>query len=188
VNSGCHKCRISSSASFKVIAAFALAAALFPSSLRSQQDERSVRTAFVYNLTKYMAWPSSTQTLDICVIGKGTTGSDLKTIVDGKRSGQRTIRVQIDPADSDLRRCQIIYLSAATAPRLSSILDKTRGTYPLTVGENENFLRSGGMIAFVRSGDSLQLEVNLDAVEAANLKISSRLLDLAIIFHPGRRG
>lgn len=173
---------------FNCLAASALAAILFPCSLLSQQDERSVRTAFVYNLTKYMAWPSSTQALDICVIGKGTTGSDLKTIVDGKLSGQRTIRVQLDPADSDLRHCQIIYLSATAGPRLSAVLDKTRGTSPLTVGESENFLRSGGMIAFIRSGDSLQLEVNLDAVEAANLKISSRLLDLAIIFHPGRRG
>jgi hypothetical protein len=44
------------------------------------------------------------------------------------------------------------------------------------------------MIAFVRSGDSMQIQVNIDAVRAAGLSISSRLLDLAIIVHTKIRG
>jgi dihydroxyacid dehydratase/phosphogluconate dehydratase len=63
----------------------------------------------------------------------------------------------------------------------------TRGTSVLTVGENDKFVREGGMIGFVRTGDSIQIEVNLDSVNAGNLKISSRLLDLALIVH-GKRG
>jgi hypothetical protein len=44
------------------------------------------------------------------------------------------------------------------------------------------------MVAFVRSGDSIQIEINPDAVKAAGLSISSRLLEIALLIHPGRRG
>jgi len=173
--------------SFSAIAACALAVLLTPPSSIAQQDERSVRAAFVYNLTKYVVWPSSTQKLNICVLGNGTIGPALQAVIDGKSTGQRTINVQLEPGDSELGRCGILYFSGLPPARLSAILEKTLTISALTVGEDESFLRHGGMIAFVRSGDSLQVMVNLDAVLAENLKISSRLLDLAIILHTGRR-
>lgn len=173
--------------SFSAIAACAVVLLLPPPSSIAQQDERSVRAAFVYNLTKYVVWPTPTQNLNICVLGKGNIGPALQAVIDGKSSGHRTINVQLEPSDLELRHCGILYFSGSSTPRLLAVLDKTQGTSALTVGEDENFLRHGGMIAFVRSGDSLQVMVNLDAVRAENLKISSRLLDLALILNVGGR-
>ena len=170
-----------------VLATWATLVTLFPGPLPAQQDERSVRIAFVYNLTKYVTWPASAQELSICVLGGGAIGPALKLVVDGKISNGRTIHVLLEPSDASLRHCDIVYWSDLATSRARSILDMTRGTSVLTVGENDKFVREGGMIGFVRTGDSIQIEVNLDSVNAGNLKISSRLLDLALIVH-GKRG
>lgn len=156
--------------------------------MNAQQDERSVRAAFVYSLTKYVTWPAADHELNICVLGGGATGPALKLVVDGKVSQGRTIHVLLEPSTSSLHHCDIIYWTDAATFRAPSILEKTRATSPLTVGENDRFVHDGGMIGFVRSGDSIQIEVNLDSVKAGGFKVSSRLLDLALIVHGGRPG
>lgn len=180
--------KLSTCLALSVIVASAVLAVLFPGSLSAQHDERSVRAAFVYNLTKYVTWPVSAHELNICVLGGGATGPALKLIVDGKISEGRIIHVLLNPPESGLRRCDIVYWSDPMTSRIRSVLAETRGTSILTVGEDERFVREGGMIGFVRSGDSIQIEVGLDSVIAAGLKISSRLLDLALIVHTEKRG
>jgi hypothetical protein len=51
----------------------------------------------------------------------------------------------------------------------------------LTVGESEDFIRDGGMVGLVRDADQIQIQVNLEATQAAGLRISSRLLSLAVV-------
>lgn len=168
-------------------AACVLAALLLPHFLQAQQDERSVRAAFVYNLTKYVTWPAGRNELNICVVGSGVTGPALKQIVEGKKSDGRAVHVLLQPSDIELRHCDIVYLSDSTTASFHSCLSKVHNTPTLTVGEDERFVGNGGMVAFVRSGDSIQIEVNLDSVQAAGLKISSRFLNLALIVHPKER-
>lgn len=154
--------------------------------LDAQQDERSVRAAFVYNMTRYVVWPAPDRNLNLCVSGGGNMGPALKFVVNGKISGERTIRVLLQPAESEFRRCDIFYWSGGFGSRVHPLLEKFRGTPTLTIGEDDAFVREGGMIAFVRSGDSIQIEVNLDSVKAGGLNISSKLLDLALIIRSGK--
>ncbi len=48
----------------------------------------------------------------------------------------------------------------------------------LTVGESPNFLTQGGAINFVVDGGRVRFEINQAAAERAQLKVSSRLLQL----------
>ena len=63
--------------------------------------------------------------------------------------------------------------------RYSKILDLLKGTNILTVGETPGFLEAGGMVLLSYQDDNLQLDVNLSAARAAQLKLDSRLLSLA---------
>ena len=171
-----------------ILAIWATLAMLCSHLMNAQQDERSVRAAFVYSLTKYVTWPVADHDLNICVLGGGATGPALKLVVDGKVSQGRTIHVLLEPSTSSLHHCDIVYWTDVATFRAAAVFDKTRATSTLTVGENDRFVRDGGMIGFVRSGDSLRIEVNLDSVKAGGLKVSSRLLDLALIVHGGRPG
>jgi preprotein translocase subunit Sec61beta len=60
-------------------------------------------------------------------------------------------------------------------------MEELKGRDILTVGENANFIRLGGMIRFTEENRKIALQINPDAAMAADLVISSKLLRLAEI-------
>jgi hypothetical protein len=160
---------------------FLCALLLLTSSLQAQRDERAVRAAFVYNLTKYVEWPQADKELVIGFVGEGGMGETLQRIVAGKTSDTRTLRVILDPADDQLERCDVVYVAYSSPKRTQTVLSKLRHKSTLSVGETGDFARAGGMVGLVRDADQIQIQVNLEAAQAAGLKISSRLLNLAVI-------
>lgn len=146
-------------------------------------NEFAVRTAFVYNLTKYVEWPRASNTLLIGVIGDGPMGDVLKQL-SGKTSESRTIQVVLSPGDEALARCNVLYISYRSPKKIKEVLDKVRRSNVLTVGEVDSFAKEGGIIGLVTSGDHVQIQVNLANAQENQLKISSRLLNLATVVHP----
>lgn len=140
-----------------------------------------MRSAYVFNLTKYVSWPQQKHTLLIGLVGNTDTGAAVKAMLDGRSSDGRIIRVLVNPGDSMLPGCDLVYLSGGVPSGESHIFTLIKGLPILTVGEDRTFPMSGGMVGLVRSADRIEIEVNLSAVRAAGLKMSSRVLDLATI-------
>ncbi len=114
-----------------------------------------------------------------CVYGTFSFGTKLAELTrdltfDGKRSEVKWIR-----KDTELSSCQIIFVSRSEAKNYAKVLDAARAGRALTVGETADFLDAGGMVALFTDGKPPAFEVNLDAVDAAELKLSSRMLALA---------
>jgi hypothetical protein len=141
----------------------------------------------VYNLTKYVIWPQTKHTLLIGLVGETDTGAAMKAILDGKSSDGRIIRVLVNPGDSVLSGCDLVYITSGLTSGESRIVTMIRGLPILTVGEDRSFPMRGGMVGLVRSADRIEIEVNLEALRAARLKMSSRVLDLATIVSSGER-
>lgn len=153
-----------------------------PRLLQAQEDERAVRAAFVFNLTKYVSWPQGHQDhLGLCVSGGGAMGPVLKQVLEGKVTDGRRINVLLRPTEIELRDCDMLYVEESSASRIRAALDRIRSKAVLTVGDTDQFTRSGGMVALVRSGDQIEIHVNLDSVHSQRLQMSSRLLNLAVI-------
>lgn len=169
-----------------VLTCFALAM-LTPQTVTAQQDERAVRAAFVFNLTKYVSWPGAKKRLVIGVVDEGSMGPVLKQILEKKVSDGREISIMIHPSEAELRDCNVVYFSESSPAKIRSLLNRLGGDSILTVGESDQFARAGGMVSLVRSGDQIEIEVNLNAVRNRNLEMSSRLLNLAVIV-PGSGG
>lgn len=164
-----------------VVAIFCLAFPLSAQLLSAQQDERAVRAAFVFNLTKYVSWPAVREHLVIGVVGDGNIGPVLRQVLNGKVSDGRPISVVAHSPDSDMNECDVLYVSGISHAALRSILSRAAKRAVLTVGDNEEFVRAGGMVALVRSGDQMEIEVNLQALRGRRLDMSSRLLKLAVL-------
>lgn len=147
----------------------------------AQQDARAVRSAFVFNLTKYVAWPQSKRTLLIGFIGDQSTGLTMRRTLEGKSSDGRKLQVLLNPADSEQSACDIVYLTSTETSKLGTILPRLSRAPILTVGEDGRFSAEGGMVGLTRSGDQIQIEVNLEALHHAGLKMSSHLLELATL-------
>ncbi len=149
--------------------------------LRAQEDERAVRAAFVFNLTKYVSWPQPHNRLVLGVIGQGSMGPVLKQVLDGKVSDGRRIVVVMHPSEAELRDCDVLYVEESSPATIRSIFDHIRSQSVLTIGDTDQFTRMGGMIALIRSGDQIEIHVNLDTLRSRKLEMSSRLLNLAVI-------
>jgi hypothetical protein len=168
--------------------AVALLLAAAPLPVGAQQEELAVRAAYIYHLTEYVTWPRHGNDLLIGVVGSDSMEAALKSVIEGKESGGRKIHVLTHSSEAELKHCDLVYLADAALSRGPALLDHLQASGVLTVGESDRFVRVGGMVGLIRSGDQIQLEVNLDAVNVAGLRISSRLLELAVIAHPGKRG
>jgi YfiR/HmsC-like len=147
-------------------------------------NEAAVKAAFVFNLTKYVEWPRSGKEFVIAVVGDGPMADTLKSMLEGKTTESRPIRVVLSPSNETLESCDLLYVNLPSAKKFSPLLSRLRNSTVLTVGDSVSFARQGGMIGFLTVGDHIEMEVNLETVQAAHLKISSRLLALTTIVHP----
>ncbi len=144
-------------------------------------DEHTVKAALVFNLTKYVEWPQGNSEFVIGFIGEGSMGEVLKSMLDGKTSESRTIHVLLSPSDQDLARCNLLYIAEPSPKNIHAALDRVRDKSILTVGDSDSFVREGGMIGLVTMGDLVKIQVRLQAAQDSHLKISSRLLNIAIL-------
>jgi hypothetical protein len=153
-----------------------------PAVSAQSHSEQEVKAAFVFNLTKYVEWPNSGGELVIGFLGDDMPmGQLLHKMLSGKISENRKIRVVLSPSDEALSRCDLLYIGEESPKKIRAILDKTHHAGMLTVGEAAVFTRAGGMIGLVTAHEHVQIEVNLEAAEAAKLKVSSRLLSLSSV-------
>jgi hypothetical protein len=152
-----------------------------PSASAQLQNEYAVRAAFVLNLTKYVEWPQASNALTVCSIGDGPIGETLKQMLAGKNNESRPIQVLLFPSDEALERCDIIYIAHSSSKKIREALDRVGNRSILTVGDTDSFTREGGMVGLVRVGEQMQIQINMDAIQAARLKVSARLLNLSSV-------
>jgi hypothetical protein len=72
-----------------------------------------------------------------------------------------------------------VFLPGADTDRIDQAVRVTSTRPVLTIGESSDFLRRGGMIAFVIDGGRVRFDVNLPVAARRGLTLSSRLLQVA---------
>ena len=147
-------------------------------------SEAQVKAVFLVNFGKYVDWPAAAfpntnAPITIGVMGTDRFGEELQQEVEGKTINGRSFVIKHLASDSELVGCQILFISHSAGDRLSAILEKASALPLLTVGEDTQFARSGGMINFALKNGNVRLAINLAAAKKAGLTISSRLLAVA---------
>jgi hypothetical protein len=151
---------------------------------QSADEEYRVKAAFIFHFAQLVDWPQETQTgegksLFLCTIGEDPFQGALESTVAGKGVGNKIIRIRHLELAEDMQACQILFFGRAQSKRIPTLLANLHNAPVLTVGESAGFLGAGGMICFVLDQNNVRFGINLDAAEAAKLKIGSRLLLLA---------
>jgi hypothetical protein len=145
-------------------------------------SEYEVKAAFLFNFAKFVEWPGRARdagSVIIGVVGLDPFGQTLDQVVRGKMVGSKTITIRRFADLEQLESCDILYISRSESSRLDEILTALDGTATLTVGEDEEFVRKGGIIRFFTQESKIRFEINLDAAEYEGLRLSSRLLQVA---------
>ena len=147
-------------------------------------DEYSIKAAYLYNFAKFVEWPGEAGSpgtpLVITVFGMDDFGAVLRQTVQGETVNGRAISVRSVSRVEDLRSCQILFIGSSNQNRLAEVLRATEGASILTVGETDEFIQLGGVIAFVAEGNKIRFEINLVAARRNRLTISAKLLRVAV--------
>jgi hypothetical protein len=155
---------------------------------QSAADEYRLKAAFVYRFPQFVEWPAAavqeSRTLDLCVLQPNPFGSDLEELVTGESLGGRPLRVRVVNTIDALQGCHALFAGArseATAAALKTVA----GRPVLTVGESDQFLESGGIIALKIVDRRVRFEVSATNAQKAGLRINAQLLNLAAAVRGG---
>ena len=162
----------------------ALVVALFlpHSSRASSLIEYEVKASFLYNFTKFVDWPSSARRGDfsICVIGKDYFGNALDSLKDKEVDGD-AIEIKNTNQYNKSLGCNIAFISKSEGKSVGDIIKEINGDPVLTVSDISDFAKNGGMLELRSEGEKVSISANPSSAKKSDIKISSRLLNLANI-------
>jgi hypothetical protein len=143
-------------------------------------SEFEVKAAFLLNFTRFLEWSESdlpaNAPLNICIVGDDPFGRTLDQLVEGEAVQSHPIEVVRLKSPGD-GTCHVMYFSRPTKDAVKVLPSVRPGI--LTVGEDSEFLRGGGMVAFVIENRRVRFDVNIAVMRKGGVRASSRLLSVA---------
>ena len=147
--------------------------------------EYLLKAAFLYNFANFTTWPTEAlsgpqKPLHLCILGEDPFGAAMESI-EGKSIKQQPLAVIRIAQVSDAEQCHILFISTSEEERLRAILDDLHERPILTISDMPNFARAGGTINLKTVEDQIRFDINVDVANAADLRLSSKLLRLGNI-------
>lgn len=144
-----------------------------------------LNSALIYKLTKFVHWPaiksSSSSNFHLCLLNNGTTPADFKTLEDYQVQDLPIKVSSFKRSDMIDDNCHIVFIDQLKGPFIKSILANLAQRPILTVSNLINFSETGGMLEIGTRNGKINFQVNLNSVNAAELKMSAALLQLSTV-------
>lgn len=150
---------------------------------RAVPGEYQVKAAFVYNFIKFVEWPADRAAkgseLQLCVLGEVPVMTPFAELQDQEVIGKRlTVSVLQDPSEVDA--CQILFIAPSLSRRMKEVLSTVGGRPILTIGDTDGYARQGVMINMYLDNRRIRFEINAEAARTAGMRISTKLMSLAV--------
>lgn len=153
----------------------------------TQREER-IKAALVFKLVKFIEWPATAlygnMSLQLCAYGNSGV-ADALGATDGKPARDRTARFRkIDSLSAnDVKGCHVLFIASGTKELTNGVPPalRTRGGGLLTVSDQPEFARRGGMIGLSHGENKVTFEINLRAAREGGLEPGASLLELATV-------
>ena len=151
------------------------------------ENKQLLKAAYIFNFAKFTQWPENTwkaedTPLNLCIAGKDKLVNKLEQLA-GKTIQEHPVNAQSLKVVQNIKNCHLLYIATSEKKRYQSILKSVHNEPVLTVSELPNFGRSGGMIELYREKERTRFIINLGVTRESGLKISSRLLNLAVVIN-----
>jgi hypothetical protein len=164
-------------------------------------QEYAVKAAFVCQMIKFVTWPKgkpvdANDVITITIIGPNRFGKSFEpakarllkekslVIKEAKlltlpAPGDAVQQVVWDAYIQGLRTSHMVYIVGDLKEDVTPLMTALRPAGVLVLGESDGFADQGGMFDFLPQQEKIRFEVNLTAIHAANIQISSKVLRLA---------
>lgn len=148
----------------------------------SREDQ--IKAALIFKLVRFVDWSPQAlpagSPMQFCVVGTGGVGEALAS-ADGKPVRDRMLKYRrVEGLGGDVRGCHVLFVSAgrdAVASIPSQL--KQRGSGVLTISDQPDFARRGGMIGLTQGDNKVGFEINLRIAREAGVEPGASLLELA---------
>ena len=171
--------------SLKHTALFLLLSMTAGPAFAQKASEYQVKAAFLFNFSKFLEWPAEAMgqpgaPFVIGVLGNDPFGKYLEEIIAGEKIADHPMVARRFESAEQVDKCHILYINKPG--KTSEVINALKDKSILTVSDDSEFARSGGIIRFFTENEMIHLEINVQAAKAANLNVSSKLLRIAKIY------
>lgn len=146
--------------------------------------EDRIKAALIFKLVKFVDWSPQAlpagSPMQFCVVGTGGVGEALAA-ADGKPVRDRVLKYRrLEGLGGDVRGCHVLFIPAGrdAAASVPSQL-RQRGSGVLTISDQPDFARRGGMIGLTQAENKVGFEINLRITREAGVEPGASLLELA---------
>lgn len=169
-----------------LLGAMSLACAAPVAAQAMQAPAPELKAAIIANMLLFVEWPSrksitladGSDQLTLCHLDDSPVAEALTRLNDRPFKG-KTIKV-IHTGLDQLAECHALYIAPGERSALAKIAPNAVGANPtLLIGDTPGFLLRGIMVNLEQEGGRVTFDVDLRALQAAGLKISSKALRLA---------
>jgi hypothetical protein len=155
----------------------------------SPSPQYRVEAAFLFNFTKFIDWPASAfnspeEPFVIGILGDDPFGNFIDEVVKDEKVKEHSIKIERYADSSNIGKCHLLFINSRKKERVNELLKELTYQNVLTVSNDDNFLREGGMIQFFTEDNKIRVAINTSATKAAQISVSSKLLALARIYQP----
>lgn len=177
---------------FRKASILALACCLMlgtPLYVRSQSDETAgypLKLAFLYRIAQFTDWPpdafrDANAPVVMCVAGEDPFNPDLENELRHRTINSHPVEITRVKIGGNFKECHVVFIPAAAGKQTQSIVRSLKSSGILTVGESKGFVECGGIVNFIIQKNKLTFEINLNAAQEGPLRLSSKILALAMI-------
>ncbi|MBA3004183.1 MAG: YfiR family protein [Desulfurivibrio sp.] len=149
-------------------------------------EEYELKAGFLYNFFHFIKWPdrvfdSAKSPFVLVIVGSNGKDRTIEHALQNSLVGARPLKIIVTNSAEDLDKAHMVFfLESYKDSDLPKALATLKGKPVITVGEEKNFITLGGDINFVQKGAKIKFQINPASTEKGDLKISSRLLMLAV--------
>jgi hypothetical protein len=157
-----------------------------------EASEEKLEAAYMLKFLNYVEWPAAsfsgpTAPYLIGVAGDDAVADELARISAGKIINGRPVQVRRVVASDSMEDIDMVFIGRGERARQAALLSRLRARPVLTITAGEDGLDLGSIINFRIVENRLRFEVSLDAAERAGIRLSARLLGVAINVVKGKR-
>ena len=178
--------------------ALALVLAVLPAQAPAQAPagddllDYEVKAAFVFKFGEFVDWPAHVvgragAPFTIVVLGADAVAEVLEQLSKDRRINGRAVVIRRVLRSDQIPPAHIVFIGAGESDRLRSVAEALKAANTLTVTETTRPSQPAGVINFVIRENRVRFEIDADAADQSGLKISSKVLSLAVSVKPVRQ-
>jgi len=150
-------------------------------SMSSQTGIPRAQAMFIYNFSRLIEWPANYKSgpFVIGVLGSSQTLSELQAYTANKTVGAQKITVKRFNSPAEIATCHILFVPFGKTKQLPEVTQALGNKSTLIISEKNGATDDGAALNFVIIGDKLKFEVKSSNATSRNIKMSSKLSEMA---------